>query len=237
LPQGRNQITHAAAVVKDRFLEANVLFAVDQLVKGALAALTGTISSIASIFPIPGLQAIAGFINGVIRIAVSYIDEIVLAYIIRENAENPWATARDGVVLCAQRFTLFLKNAVWLAIFMWALTIVIFFVVVGPMTAIAVALPGDLSAAGIVFAMVVAWAIRAAVLEPLVIAALLQVFFEKVATDRPDPAMTSKLDGMSKEFRELAGKARAFVRRDGPGSAAPPPGPPTGSPPPAEAPG
>jgi len=34
LPEGRNQITHAQAVVTERFGQANALFALDQIIKG-----------------------------------------------------------------------------------------------------------------------------------------------------------------------------------------------------------
>ena len=36
LPQGKGQIAFAKDVVQDRFLEANTLFAIDQLIKGCL---------------------------------------------------------------------------------------------------------------------------------------------------------------------------------------------------------
>src|SRR5690554_4847628 len=41
LPAGRGQIDHATAIVKERFAQASVLFALDQLIKGVIAAITG----------------------------------------------------------------------------------------------------------------------------------------------------------------------------------------------------
>ena len=37
VPDGQGQIAYAQAVVKERFAEANVLFVLDQLIKGAIA--------------------------------------------------------------------------------------------------------------------------------------------------------------------------------------------------------
>ena len=45
-----------AQVVTERFAEANVLFVLDQLIKGAIGAITGLIGGIAAFLPIPGLQ-------------------------------------------------------------------------------------------------------------------------------------------------------------------------------------
>src|SRR3954453_1016781 len=55
VPNGQDQIAYAKDVVKERFAEANILFVVDQLVKGAIRAITGLIGGIAAFLPIPGL--------------------------------------------------------------------------------------------------------------------------------------------------------------------------------------
>jgi len=46
LPEGRGQIEHAQRIVRARFAEASVLFAVDQLIKGVLRAITGLIRGV-----------------------------------------------------------------------------------------------------------------------------------------------------------------------------------------------
>ena len=47
LPNGQGQVAYGASVVKARFAEANILFVLDQLVKGVLAVITGTLTTIA----------------------------------------------------------------------------------------------------------------------------------------------------------------------------------------------
>ena len=56
VPGGQGQIAYARQVVTERFAEANILFVMDQLVKGAIGAITGLIGGIAAFLPIPGLQ-------------------------------------------------------------------------------------------------------------------------------------------------------------------------------------
>ena len=93
VPGGQGQIAYARAVVTERFAEANVLFVLDQLVKGAIRAITGLIGGIAAFLPIPGLSGLVSFINTVIRMSLTYVDEIILGYNIRLNSQPP---VRDG---------------------------------------------------------------------------------------------------------------------------------------------
>ena len=92
VPGGQGQIAYARQVVTQRFAEANILFVMDQLVKGAIGAITGLIGGIAAFLPIPGLQGLVSFINTVIRMSLTYVDEIILGYNIRLNSQNPFET-------------------------------------------------------------------------------------------------------------------------------------------------
>ncbi|TIT23371.1 MAG: hypothetical protein E5W86_17285, partial [Mesorhizobium sp.] len=136
VPDGQNQISYARAVVTERFAEANVLFVIDQLVKGAIRAITGLIGGIAAFLPIPGLNGLVSFINTVIRMSLTYVDEIILGYNIRINSTSPFETARQGVVLYAQNGKTMVKNAVWLAVIMWGVSFVIFLLMLAPAGAI-----------------------------------------------------------------------------------------------------
>jgi hypothetical protein len=51
LPAGRPPIDHARRIVAARFTEVNVLFAIDQFIKGVLAIATGLLG----ILPLPGM--------------------------------------------------------------------------------------------------------------------------------------------------------------------------------------
>jgi hypothetical protein len=175
LPEGRGQVAHARAVVSERFGEANLLFLLDQLIKGVIGAITGLIGGIAAFLPIPGLDALARFVNTVIRLSLTYVDEIILGYNIKVASTNPWETSRQGLVLYAQNGTLMVKNAIWLSIFLYVLAFVIFLGMLAPMATLFYILPGDVAGWSFVVAIVFAWAFKAAVLEPFAIAALLEI--------------------------------------------------------------
>lgn len=207
VPDGHGQIAYAREVVTKRFAEANILFVVDQLVKGAIRAITGLIGGIAAFLPIPGLSGLVSFINTVIRLSLTYVDEIILGYNIRTNSNSPFETARQGVVLYAQNGKLMVKNAVWLAVIMWGVSFVIFLLMLAPAAAILWAMPGQLAGWAFVLAIVFAWAFKAAFIEPFAIASLMQVYFATIEGQVPNPEWDRRLAEASSKFRELRDKA------------------------------
>ena len=207
LPAGQSQVAYGREVVTARFGEANTLFVLDQLIKGAIAAITGLIGGIAAFLPIPGLDALARFANTVIRLSLTYVDEIILGYNIRTNSTNAWDSSRHGLVLYAQNGLKMVKNAVWLTVFLWILAIVVFLLALSPAAAILYFFPGNIAGYAFVIALVFAWAFKAAVLEPFAIAALMSVYFKTIEGQVPDPAWDAKLAGASSKFRQIKEKA------------------------------
>lgn len=214
---GLGQIPYAHGVVQARFLEANVLFVVDQLVKGVVRAVTGIVDVAAAILPLPGLAGLARFARAVVRIAIGFVDEVILAYNIRVGPANPYRTAQDALVLFAQNGAWILKNAAWLAAIVWGLAFLLFLAFLAPAAAILYAFPGALSNLGFVLAIVFALCVKAAVLEPFAIASLMQVYFRAIEGQAPREDWHVHLDEVSARFRALGEKARDH--------AAPPPRP------------
>jgi hypothetical protein len=211
LPEGRGQIAHATAVVKERFVETSVLFGIDQLVKGVLGAITGLLQGIASFLPIPGLQQIMGIVRAFLRIAVGLVDEVILAHAIRTRSTNPWASARTALVLYGQNAGRMMRNAAVLTLIVWTLSLVVFLVMLAPAAAVVYLIPGAWSAGGVMFALIFAWAVKAALIEPFAIACMMQAFFKVTDGQVPDPAWESKLDGASAKFQKMGQRAATWV--------------------------
>ena len=210
MPEGRSQVAYARQEVTKRFAQASVLFGVDQLVKGVLRAITGLVRGIMSILPIPGAKQFVSIIHAFLRIAVGFIDEVILAYAIRTKSDNAWASAQTGLVLYAQNYKPMLKNAAWLALIVYGLSFVVFLVMLAPAALAVYLIPGAWSAGGIVFALVFAWAVKAALLEPFAITCMMEVYFRTIAGQAPDPAWEAKLDSLSAKFTKLKEKARTY---------------------------
>jgi hypothetical protein len=219
VPAGQNQISYGATFVKTHFAESSVLFGVDQLIKGVLRSLFGTINFFTAFLPIPALQQMIRIAESFIRMSLTYVDEIILAYLIRTRTTNPWGTARDGLILFAQNYMHFLKNAVWLSVMMWVLTFVLFIVLLAPAAALVSLVHTGASFWAFAFAVVFAIALKKAIMEPIAISALMQVYFKEIEGQTPNPEWTQKLETVSSKFRDLAQKASGWVA--GPATAPP----------------
>src|SRR5699024_12222761 len=100
-------------------------------------------SSITRVLPIPGMDRVEGLLRAFLRLSVGLIDEVILAYIIRTNSDNPWKSAQTALVLYGQNAKGFLKNAAWLLVFTYGLTFLVFLLLLAPAGAIVYFMPGD----------------------------------------------------------------------------------------------
>ena len=210
IPGGKGQIQYARQQVQERFATSSVLFGLDQLIKGILKAFNRTFLSIAAIVPIPGAAGVMKIVNKVITLSLTYLDEVMLAYLIKTRADNPWASSRTALILYAQNYTRFLKNAVWLALFIWAATFVVFLVVLAPAALLVGLFPGTAGPLTLVVALVFAWGIKQAVIEPIGMIALIQVYFKLTEGQTANPEWEEKLARVSSKFSELKDKAAAW---------------------------
>ncbi|MBV0914122.1 hypothetical protein [Anianabacter salinae] len=210
MPEGRSQITYAREVVTGRFAQASVLFGVDQLVKGVLRAITGLVRGLVTMLPIPGARQAVSVLQAFLRIAVGFIDEVILAYAIRTKSDNAWASAQTALILYAQNYKPMLKNAAWLALIVYGLSFVVFLVFLAPAALAVHLIPGAWSAGGMVFALLFAWAVKAALLEPFAIACMMDVYLRTIEGQAPDPAWEAKLENLSRKFRTLKEKAQSY---------------------------
>jgi hypothetical protein len=211
IPQGRGQIDHARAVVTERFGQASALFALDQLIKGVVGAVTGLMQGLLSILPIPGLQNIMGLVRAYLRLAVGLVDEVILAHAIKTRAPNPWTSAQEALVLYAQNARPMLVNAAWLTLIVYGLSFVVFLLMLAPAAAVVYLLPGAWSAGGVVFALIFAWAVKAALIEPFAIACLLQVYFQLTEGQTPDPEWQARISRASDKFKKLGERAAGWA--------------------------
>ena len=210
IPEGRPQIAHARKEVTERFAQASILFAIDQLIKGVLRAVTGLLRGVLTILPIPGAQQIVTIVQAFLRIAIGFVDEVILAYAIRTKSNDAWTSSRTGLVLYAQNYRPMLRNAAWLAVIVYGLSFLVFLVMLAPAGLLVYLIPGAWSAGGIVFALLFAWSVKAALLEPFAIACMMQVYFRTIEDQVPDEAWEAKLDQLSQKFSKLKEKALTY---------------------------
>lgn len=209
LPRG--QVAYAREIVTARFGQASLLFTLDQLVKGVITAVTGLVQGMLSILPIPGLDKIMSLVRGYLKIAVGLLDEVMLAHVLRQRAENPYAASREALVLYAQNAKPMMANAAWVTGWVWLLSFAVFVLMLAPAGLLVWMLPGKASAAGVGFAILFAWAVKAAVIEPFAIACMLQAYFKRTDGQTPNPEWERKLETVSEKFQNLGGRALAWA--------------------------
>lgn len=215
LPGGRSQIDHAQQVVRERFASVNVLFGVDMLIKAVLKAFNKLFFNIANLLPIPGIQNVAKFINTVVTLSLTYLDEVILAYNVRTRADNPWKASQTALILYAQNYKAFLKNAFFLAFFIWGMTFLVFLIILAPVAGLVALIPALAGPMTLLVALIFAWGVKQAVIEPIGMTALMQVFFGVTEGQEPNPEWEEKLDNVSSKFRELKDKATSWDREQG----------------------
>lgn len=207
IPQGQGQVAYGRKIVQERFLQASALFALDQVIKGVVNLITGLLEGLMSILPIPGLDKLMAALRAYLRLAVGLVDEVILAHILRTRAENPWKAGQEALVLYAQNARPMLVNAAWLTLIVWVMAFLVFLVMLAPAAAVVWLIPGDMTAGMFVFAILFAWAVKAALIEPFALACLLQVYFKEIEGEVPNPEWEAKLARASDKFRGMGDRA------------------------------
>lgn len=209
IPGGQGQIAFARGIVAERFGQASALFALDRLIKGVIGVVTGLLQGMMALLPIPGLGPLTRMLRAYLRLAVGLVDEVILAHAIRARSDNAWEAAHDGLVLYAQNARPMLGAAAWLTLVTWVLSILVFLGMLGPAAAAAHVLPGEAGSGLFVFAILFAWAAKAALIEPFALACLLQVFFRETEGQIPNAEWRGRLTQVSDRFRKLGEQAVA----------------------------
>lgn len=211
VPGGPGQIDYASSIVKQHFATSSMLFGLNQLIRGILKAFNRLTLSIAAWLPIPGLDVVVKVIDAVINTGLSHLDQVILAQILRVRGDNPWAVARNCIVLYAQNAKGALKNAVFLTFLIWGLTLLILFLVAAPIAAAVGLLHVQAGLATFLLAVVAALSLKAALIDPFATVALIQVYDKITQGQTPNPEWSAKLEALSAKFRDLTQKARAFA--------------------------
>lgn len=219
IPEDQGQIAFGRDAVKRHFASSSLLFGLNQSVRGVLSAFNSATLSIASWLPIPGLDTLVGLIDKIIATSLSHLDQVILAQILRHDAADPWTSARDSVVLYAQNYKGIFKNAVFLTFVIWGLTLLIFLLVATPIAALVGLFHVHVGLWTFALALITAWSLKAAIIDPFATAALLQMYDKLTAGQVPDAAWIARLESISDKFRCIVREAGNSAART---SAAPP---------------
>lgn len=204
---GPGQIAGARTIVAERFGDQPTLLALDRLVRAVIRTATGLVDGLlADIFPVSSLDRLARATGGELRLARSTIEAVVLGHAMRVRFENAWEAAHDGLVFYTQNARPMMTNAVWLSLTGWALAGAVALSLLSPLTGFAAAVPA-LPWAGPLAAVLVGWAVKAALFDPFALACMVQLHLRLTEDQEPQPEWRGRLTQVSDKFRQLGERA------------------------------
>lgn len=219
IPEGKGQVAYGKEQVTKNFGAANVAFAMDTLIAGAVRQIQRWINRIGNMFSfIPGSKNITGIINAVMSISLNYIDEAIFSYIIlRKNegrTESAWKSGCDGVVLYAQSWKGILKTSVFAAVIVYLFDIIVFLVSVFPLLFIGKFLSRNnpdvaflMGFLAVALAIIIMTLLKRALVDPIVTIAMIRTYQISIRGIEPSMDLQSKLLGVSSKFKKLFNKS------------------------------
>ena len=210
-----SMFAYGKRIVTEKFGQVNVLFALNLLVRGVVNAVHNTIEGIGNMLPIPGLDSIARLVTTIMRAATRYLDKVIFSYNLARADDNPWRDAQDGLVYYAQNAKPILKQAVWIVVLEYALSIALWIVLLIPAAMVTAILPQSVRETGgivtIVIAILFALAARGAFLKPLFLIMVMVRFHVLIEHEAINQPWVDRLNQISDKFRDLGKQAAAYI--------------------------
>jgi hypothetical protein len=197
-------------VVRERFVQVNVLFAMDRLVDGVVRSFNRTLDWVANLLPIPGMQGLMNLVKAVLYSASTYIDETIFSYILARGETNPWRGGQDGLVYYCQNAKPVLKTAIWVVVLDKVLTVVLWGLMLMPALLITHLLGGVAGFWAIAIAVLFAANARSAFLEPLFLIMVMTTFHVSAEGQPINAEWDGRLTALSGKFKQIKDKALAW---------------------------
>jgi hypothetical protein len=212
LPGGEGQLAWGRKAVEARFGQVSAMFVVDELVDGVVRAFTRTVYRITSILPGDTLQNLAQLINRVIRFAMSYIDEAIMARSFWRREQTVWHSAQDGVVLYAMVWKPILTNAVVLMILSYLPFVAVLLLLSAPVGFLVAAVAGNRAGGWTVIVIfLLAFLVKKAIGDAFAMTAIIASYYDETKDLKPSAEMSATLEGVSDQFRELKNRAAQAI--------------------------
>lgn len=209
VPDGFNMYNFGVEKVKKQFVTANVLFGLDRLIAGAVRQIQRVIGNVGQLLSfIPGVKGFTNVLNLFVDIILSYVDECIMAMIFLKPEQNPWKTAADSIVLYVQNWKTILKTGGKILVGILIFTALIYLLTWGIFSGLFN--DAETGMGGIVaFAITIIFVLilKAALLDPVIMIYMMDGYLKVAYNQVPAMDLYAKVEGMSKKFRDILGKA------------------------------
>ncbi len=198
-----NQVNYGKEKVKERFGTANIYFAVDKLVTGAVKQIQNGIQRLGNAMDfIPGMGAITSAAKFFVDLSLGYIDECCLGYTFYKKEQGAYKAACDGVVIYAQNIKELLKNAAKTMLKVILLSIVVVLVVFVPVGLLFKLLNWSAFIA-FLLALFIAWVVKFAFLDSYILCQTMASYMAVAPNTQITFDLYGKLSGISSSFKKL----------------------------------
>ena len=204
-----NQVQYGKEKVKERFVTANVYFALDKLVSGAVKQIQRGIEKVSNFLNfVPGMDKIAGIAKWFVELSLGYIDECCLGYTFYKSEQGAFQSACDGVVIYAQNIKHLLKNAAKTMLKLVLATLAAVLVVFIPVGLLFKVLHWS-GFIAFLLACLIAWVVKFAFLDSYILCQTMAGYMEVAPSTQITFDLYGKLSKISSDFKKLWEKGKA----------------------------
>ena len=218
-----NQVAYGKQMVTERFATANIYFAVDKLVSGAVKQIQRGIGKVGDLLGfIPGMKQVTSLAQFFVELSLGYIDECCLGYTFYRKDQGACKSAADGVVIYAQNWKTLLASAaktMLLVILGIAGITLALFIVLGLLFRL-------FNGSGLVafgLSLLIALVIKNAFMDSFILARTMTAYMAVAPTTQISFDLYGKLCGLSGKFKQLFNKGQNEAAPSAPAYASPAP--------------
>ncbi|AXR81959.1 hypothetical protein [Natrarchaeobaculum sulfurireducens] len=204
-----NQIRYGVEQVGENFFSASGLWVVDEVIDAVLRQLSRSVARFQQLLPVPvprNIQVLFTLLERSVTMAVSYLDNAILAYIFVDDTENTWRSARDGVVLYGKTWKLVLGSTIAIVFGMYALAFVLA-MVLAPLAVALDFLPTTIEALSWLLVGGMVAVVHTGIVKPWVKTVVITTFLVEQRDHTPDSETMAWIEERSDRFAELVEKA------------------------------
>lgn len=192
-------LAYGTSLVKENFGSANVGFAADALISGAVHQICRFLFKIGDFLSfIPGLEAVINILTYIIAVALNFIDEAILSYIFfHQEEKNSWKKACDAIVYYGQSWKGMFKGAAKVAFSIWGARIVSFliFLLIGKAFAA--------TTVAIIISFLLVYALEAIFVEPYMVVVMTKQYYASIENQPLKTDLYEKFRKCSRKFKKL----------------------------------
>lgn len=209
-PEGL-QVVFGKQRVRERFGSAENLHRIDRKLARTVRRFNRQFTRGLNRIPVPGARVFHRVVGKFSRMMTQHINHAILSRAYVQPDDDPWAIARDGMVLYAQAWKPVFANALALSVLGLVEFILLLVLLALPVLAVSAvaALPVTIGFGAAAF--IIAYMLKVAVSDAFSLAATLLAFHHATAGVEPDPVWRERLDQAINPFGVLVRKAGAAV--------------------------